>query len=136
MGASPPTDFATLYPISDGQTIIQNFLGCLPGTPQCADTVADASPLSYAAENLPFAATFSGSLDTTVPPSNPQELEAAFSRLRPPVVSPWTLYPGFEHALDMFYAQPCSVMDEPAPCGSAGVFFADAIGYIQQHPAR
>jgi acetyl esterase/lipase len=135
-GASPPSDFDTLYPISDGQPVIENFLGCLPDTPQCADTAADASPVSYVAENLPFVATFSGSVDTTVPPSNPQELANDFGRLHPTVFSPWTLYPGMGHPLDMFYAQPCSLLQEPSPCGSSGMFFSDALVYIEGHSKK
>ena len=91
--------------------------------------------MSYVAENQPFVATFSGSLDTTVPYSNPREIETAFSDLRPSVVSSWTLYSGMFHPLDMFYIRPCSEMQEPSPCGSDGLFFADAYSYMQQHGA-
>jgi acetyl esterase/lipase len=132
MAASPPSDLQTLYPVTDGQQDIRNFLGCVPDTPACTDTSEDASPVNYVGENQPFVATFSGSLDTSVPPSNPKEIQAAYSDLRPPVYSPWTLYPGMYHPLDMFFSQPCSGMQEPSPCGSAGMFLADAYSYMQE----
>jgi hypothetical protein len=136
MAGSAPTDLATLYQESqNSQSDIRNLLGCIPGYQNCDEWAAKASIVNYVAQNLPPYISFSGNLDTGIPPVNVQETSLAFAALNPPVLSTWIeLSPDFNHDLDILYYNPCSSDPdgpEPSPCGSAGIMFQDMLTFMK-----
>jgi acetyl esterase/lipase len=135
---SPSTDLVSIYSESDNaKSAVRDLLGCVPGYGSCDSVARSASITHYVAENLPEYVSFSGASDTTVPPANVHEAQAAFAALKPPVTSPWIEFgPAFSHPLDLFYHSDCAANSEPSPCGSAGSAFQIALPYIQSWAGR
>ncbi len=135
---SPATDLVTLFSESPStRDPIENLLGCIPGYGTCDSVARSASIPTYVAENLPEYVSFSGAGDTSIPPVNVQETQAAFAALTPSVWSPWIEFgPSYSHPLDLFYYSDCAANNEPSPCGSAGAAFQTSVPYIQTWTGR
>jgi acetyl esterase/lipase len=141
--ASPPLnlhDLAVANPVVSGA--ISALLGCNAGEgadPSCLATAATADPATYVSESQPPTTVETGGADQEIPYDLQGALKTAYSQLNPPVSSVWNVYSGFNHDLDLFYYQPCSLDPnggEPSPCGASGSVFMDLLDFFQDAPNR
>lgn len=141
--ASPPLnlhELAIASPISIGS--ISGLLGCNPGEgadPSCLALAASADPVAYVNESQPPTTVETGEADQSIPYNLQGALKTAYSHLNPPVSSVWNVYSNFQHDLDLFYYQPCSLAPdggEPNPCGASGSVFMDLTDFFQTNRIR
>jgi acetyl esterase/lipase len=140
--ASAPIDLQQLFTesgVPGTEGAIANLLGCDPGLgapPDCLALAASANPASYVAQGQPPVQVESGYSDKEIPYQFQGALHSAYAALLPPVSSPWIIYgqdgpPPYNHNLDLFYYNPCSLGTEPSPCGSAGEAFEDMLSFFE-----